>query len=58
MCEKYKGNGTDFIFSIMDFEKPYDKIDRKVIWQVLQVHDVGGGSTKSFEKILQGKQDM
>jgi len=42
MCEKYLGNGRDLYVAFMDLEKAYDKIDRKAMWQVLQVYGVGG----------------
>ena len=35
----------------MDLEKAYDRVNRKVIWQVLRMYDVGG-------KLLNGVKRM
>jgi len=55
MCEKYLGNGRDLYVAFMDLEKAYDKIDRKAMWQVLQVLWGRWEATESCERFLQGK---
>ena len=39
--EKKKRVYVDFV----DFEKVYDRVNRKAIWQILRMHDVGGKQT-------------
>ncbi len=48
MSEKYLGSG-DLYMAFMDLKKAYDKIDRKAMWQVLQVYGVVGELLRAVE---------
>lgn len=42
MCEKYLENGKAPYITFMDLEKAFDRVDRRVLRQVVQMYGVGG----------------
>ncbi|XP_076031278.1 uncharacterized protein LOC143019503 [Oratosquilla oratoria] len=51
ICEKAIGKGKDVFWAFMDLEKAYDRVDRKALWEVMQIYGIGGkllGAVKSF----------
>lgn len=53
VCEKYLGRGKEVLWTLMDLEKAYDRVDREALWNVLQMHGIVEGllrAIKSFYK--------
>ena len=51
ICEKALAKGMDVFWAFMDLEKAYDRVDRKALWEVLQIYGIGGKllrAVKSF----------
>ena len=47
--EKYRQNGKDVFWELIDLEKAYDTIDRHDMWQMLRVYGVGGKLLKAVQ---------
>ncbi len=42
LLEEYLGKARKLYAAFMDLEKAYDRVDRKVLWNVLKIYGVGG----------------
>ncbi len=42
LVEEYLGKDRKLYAAFMDLEKPYDRVDRKALWNVLRICGMGG----------------
>ena len=56
VCEKYLEKGKDVFWAFMDLEKAYDRLDKEVMWKVLQVYGVGGNLLKAVQGFYLGSR--
>ncbi len=55
LVEEYLGKDEKLNTILMDLEKAYDRVDRKVLWYVLNIYDVGGQlmeQIKAFYRVV------
>ena len=53
LCEKFLAKGKDLVWTFMDLEKAYDRVDRDALWQVLRLYGVGGNLLKAVQSLYE-----
>ena len=56
ICEKYLGKGKDVYSAFLDLEKPYDRVDRDAMWNVLRLNGIGGRLLRGVKSLYVGSK--
>ena len=54
LCEKVCGKGKLLYLGFMDLEKAYDRVDRKGVWEVLEIYGIGGRNLEAVKSFYEG----
>ena len=50
--EKFLAKGREVYFIFMDLEKVCDRVDRRSLWQVLNIYGVGGETAEGVAELV------
>ena len=52
LCEKFLAKGREVYFAFIGLEKAYDRVDRRTLWQVVNIHGMGGKPLKACAELV------
>ena len=53
MCEKFNESKKVPVPAVMDLEKTFDRVEREVLWQVLEIYGAGGNTLAGMKSLYE-----